>query len=147
MIEQEFTRQDLKRAAFDEVAFDMLIADFGLDEIREAYRSFANDVHAQLEGRSKEDPFNRKGATFLKSKLNARVRVLNSRIAERNRQETASTEAYGRKWSEFAYRLASELQALAPDVLDSLDGPDNAKISALEWWEFRKKKMEARGDD
>jgi hypothetical protein len=148
--EIEIDSDKLKKAAFDDFTLDVLIAEYGLKEVRVAYKVFARDLMAQVSGRPATEELAdwRKRVNSLYHRVSGRLVELNARVREMNRQETSSAHAIGRKWGDFAYRLASELYILAPDILGTMDGPksETRDINALEWWKKRTENIAARAE-
>ena len=125
------------RGALRDDAFNELVREWGLDEARVAYAGLCGRLNQQLAEGIRDQDW-RKRAAHLQGCAASRVRVLNLRIKERNRQESGTVEAVSRKWSTFAERLAVALYLLDPAALREVVGPGDGAIDAEEWLHERK---------
>ena len=123
--------KDTSRAALRDGAFDSLVSEFGLDEVRIALAGLADSLSAQLDVQT-EDAAWRRRVGHLYAKTTSRLRETKMLIKARNKEETRTVEAVEVKWSSFAERLATELYLIAPDVMQRMQGP-NVDSDASSW--------------
>ena len=142
-----FTSDDLKIAAFNGDFFETLVDRHGIDELYEGYREFATALHLQLQkqGGYPGDKEWRKRIARLLTAVNNRAATLRKWIKAANKAETATVDALDRKWREFSWELVTLLHDRDPEALRSVLFPttseDGSYITALEWYDIRRKKI------
>lgn len=142
--DEDFTAA-LKHALWKDQRWQPFLADDVVDRAYETSRDLLATLNVQLSSQDrKQDPDWTARTKSLCTRLMWRIGQLKLRIKELNAAESATLDAYERKWSTVAYDLASALeQSLDDYILDELFLPDGS-MSIRQWLEARRTQQQAK---
>lgn len=138
--DQEFT-DELLDAIWDDREFEIFLEVELVDRTNRLLGALSGSITSQLAGRIDPPPGWRSRAKSLLVRVNSRKSEAKLVISDLNRKETATVDAYERKWSIRLFKLAEALESLGHrEVLNEIALDDDGGITAGEWLDWRRKR-------
>lgn len=138
-------RQAMKLAAWKEDRWVAFMDDSIVDRTQEHIRSLLAELEVQRTSTDMDDdPEWAKAVKGLQRRLNARAIQVTAKVREMNRQETATATAYERKWSDFSFALAEQIEGSPADYLLDDTFIPSGELTVREWMSVRRAQKAAK---